>query len=490
MALRPFSREQVWLLPPALGDLILAEHPARFIAAFVDGLEQGIWKEMEIDLDGEGVGAPAYDPRVLLSVWLYGFVTGVRSVRKLEAACREQVPYMWLTGCQAPDHNTLWRFYKANRQGMRQLFRRTVKTAVRLGLVDLAVQAVDGSKVAGSAARERTYDEAGLRRLLERMEVTIRELEAQNGASKEPSLPRLPAELAKAHRLREQVRKALEEVREEEGAKRVNLTDGDAQWVKGRGGVVAGYNAQAVVSPLKADAAGRSGLIITAADVVSDADDHGQLVPMVAKAQETTGRVAGVTLADGGYHCGPTLVECEEQKIKVLMPEGHNKPGVKHPYHKDNFGYDQESDIYTCPQGQRLGFVGVKKGQGRPLVRVYGASAKVCRACPAFGKCTKDKRRGRALQVGPYEAELRRHSALMTTEEAKIAYRRRKELVEPAFGILKEQHGARRFLLRGLPNVVSEWILLGTAFNLRTLWRVWRGWYPEKRAMLTGKAAA
>ena len=62
----------------------------------------------------------------------------------------------------------------------------------------------------------------------------------------------------------------------------------------------------------------------------------------------------------------------------------------------------------------------------------------------------------------------------MSTDEAKDAYKRRKPLVEPVFGIIKEQLAARRFLLRGMVNVSAEWTLLGTAFNLRTLWRVWR----------------
>lgn len=484
MPLRGFYREQAWLFPPTLGDFIPDDHPARFVAAFVDGLDRADWAEMGIDPDGEELGAPAYHPRALLSVWLYGFFSGVRSARKLEAACREQLPYLWLTGCQTPDHNTLWRFYQANRQGMRKLFRRTVRTAVGVGLVDLAFQAVDGSKIAGSAARERTYDEAGLKRLLERTEVAIGELEAQNSTSEEPSLSRLPAELARAERLREQVQKALEQVRAEEGPKRVNLTDGDAQWVKSRGGVVAGYNAQAVVSPLDEDVAGRTGLLITAAEVVNDADDHGHLVPMVEAAQKNTGKVVEVTLADGGYHSGPVLAECEEGEIRVLMPEAQRQE-LKGPYHKDRFEYDKEGDSYICPQGQRLSFTGIKQRDGRPEMRVYRASGEVCRACPAFGECTKDKRQGRALEVGPHEDELRRHRALMETEEAKAIYARRKEIVEPVFGILKELHGARRFLLRGLFNVVSEWALMATAFNLRTLWRIWQGWAPERQGVLT-----
>ena len=86
-------------------------------------------------------------------MWLYGFMTNVRSCRKLEAACRDQIPYLWLTGWHHPDHNTLWRFYHRHRQSMSELFKRTVRTAVTMELVELAVQAADGTKVPAHTAR-------------------------------------------------------------------------------------------------------------------------------------------------------------------------------------------------------------------------------------------------------------------------------------------------------------------------------------------------
>src|SRR5687768_298614 len=147
MPVRPLLREQAWLMPPSLGDLLSADHPVYFVATFVDELDAAAWAELGILPEGEEQGAPAYHPRLLLSVWLYGFMTGVRSCRKLEAACREQLPYLWLTAMQTPDHNTLWRFYQEHRKGMRWLLKRTVRTAVATGFIDLALQAVDGSKV-------------------------------------------------------------------------------------------------------------------------------------------------------------------------------------------------------------------------------------------------------------------------------------------------------------------------------------------------------
>ena len=108
------------------------------------------------------------------------------------------------------------------------------------------------------------------------------------------------------------------------------------------------------------------------------------------------------------------------------------------------------------------------------MVRVYRGEAAGCRACPAFGTCTTDRRQGRALEVGPHEAAVRAHRDWMATAEAAAVYRQRKELIEPVFGVLKEELGARRFLLRGLANVRAEWALLATAFNLRTCVRLWR----------------
>lgn len=474
MPIRPLSRERTWLLPPSLDELIPADHPARFVAAFVAELSRADWARLEIPVDGDPLGAPGYDPRALLCVWLYGFMTGLRSSRKLEGACRDQLSFLWLTGWEQPDHNTLWRFYQAHREQMRELFRRTVRTAVSAGLVDLAVQAVDGTRIQGNAARAKTRDRAHLQQLLERTEAAIADLEAQNAGGADPPPPRLPQDLARAQALRARVRQAMAAIDAGTSPQsQVNLTDPDATLQKTRGGYVAGYNGQAMVSPLAEETAGTTGLLIVAAEVTSDADDHGQLAPMIDEARAVTGQVAPLVLADGGYHSGANLQACEERGQPVAMPEAQEKK-LKDPYHKQAFRYDEPSDTFTCPAGQTLRQVGTKRRERRPIAWVYRADPGVCAACAAFQACAKSRRAGRAIEVGPEERLLREHRAWMETEEAKQAYRRRKELPEPTFGILKEQQGARRFLLRGLRAVRAEWLLLATAFNLRALYQVWR----------------
>ena len=476
MPLRPMGREQIWMLPPTLDELIPADHPARFVDVYLDGLDREGWAELGVDTDGDPMGAPAYHPRALLSVWLYGFMTGVRSTRKLETACRDQIPYLWLTGWQRPDHNTLWRFYKNHRQAMRNLFKHTVRTAFRMELVDLAVQAVDGTKVRANAANDRTYDDEALRRLLKRSERTICDLEAQNEAGEDAAPANLPQELAGKEALRERMRRAKETLEDSDHLKQINLTDQDAVMMKTRQGVTLAYNSQVVVCPIAAEGK-ESGMLITASDVTDDPVDQSQLGPMLEKAEETSGVRAETTLADAGYHSGSNLEECARKGQKVVMPEAQGR-ALESLYHKDRFAYDEASDRYRCPEGQWLRFTRIKR-TGRTMMRLYRASGAVCRACPAFGFCTTDRRHGRALEIGPHDAALLRHRAWMSTEEAKRAYKQRKQLVEPVFGIIKEQQQARRFLLRGLHNVAAEWTLLATAFNLRTLWRIWRAQAPD-----------
>ena len=476
MPLREMNREQAWLLPPTLDELVPPDHPARFVAEFVDALDGEDWTELGVQPDGELLGAPAYHPRALLSVWLYGFMTNVRSCRKLEAACRDQIPYLWLTGWQHPDHNTLWRFYRRHRQSMRELFKRTVRTAVAMELVDLAVQAVDGTKVTANAARIRTYDAKRLQKLLDRVECAIESLEAQNEGGEDGVVPRLPEKLAEQKALRQRVRQAMKDLPGMERPNRykrptrINLTDKDARLMKTRRGIVPGYNAQAVVSPLATDD-GMSGMLVTAVDVVDESYDSKCLPPMVNRAEDATGVRVPLTLADAGYFAGKHVAEFHDRGQQVVMPD-KARP-TNHPYHKDQFRYDEDTDSYTCPHGQALALAGLNNK--RKKVRKYRvASASVCRECPAFGVCTRNASAGRTLEIGPYDVALRRHRNWMATDEAKQAYLRRLPLIEPLFAIIKNQLGARQFRLRGIANVKAEWSLLATAFNLRTLWRVWR----------------
>ena len=215
-------------------------------------------------------------------------MSGVRSCRKLEAACRDQIPYLWLTGWQHPGHNTLWRFYQRRHQGMRKLLKRTVRTAVSMELVDLAVQAADGTKLAANAARDRSYTGEKLRQLLDWVGQAIEDLEVQNQGGDDGVAPLLPERLNDRNVLRQRGRRAMEDLPGRERPSRTNLTDGDGRLMKTAHGVVSGYNPQAMVSPLALDGA-ETGMPLTAVDLVGDTCDNGSPIRITEQAEENTG---------------------------------------------------------------------------------------------------------------------------------------------------------------------------------------------------------
>ena len=479
MPWRDLNRDQGWLMPPSLSELLGADHPARVVAAFVDALSREEWTGLGVELEARKRGVPAYHPRALLGVWIYGFMTGVRSSRKLEEACRESLPYIWLTGGQQPDHNTLWRFYQSHRDAMRNLLRKTVQTAVKLDLVDWALQAVDGTKIAGTAANKWTFTQSQLRRLERKTDEVIAELERSHERDHAPPRTRLSGDLRDARQLIERVKQARRDL-EESGQRFISLVDVDARLMKrARGGSVTGYNAQAVAARLRSksdveepaaeDPRPYGGIMLLAAEVSQKQVDFGELPQMVDAAAET-GTRADVTVADAGYFSAATLGALKERGITIVMPE--TKPVSDHPYHWRHFDYDAQRDRYICPEGAELKPRQRRMGRGTPA-RMYAADGETCQACPAFGDCTTSKL-GRTITVSEQAEALEEHRRWMSTDRAQEAMHRRAGLIEPVFGIIKERQAGRRFLLRGIEPVRAEWSLLAIAFNLRALSKHWK----------------
>ena len=301
----------------------------------------------------------------------------------------------------------------------------------------MAVQAVDGAKVDASAAEARTHDAAGLRRLLDRVQAAIDDLEAQHTAGDEPQPARLPAALATRRRLRTQVRAALDTLDQPAPPTRINLTDADAPSMNTRQGVRPAYNVQAMVAPVAQGRAG-GGRLITAIAVVDDPADAAQLPPMLAQAEAVTGAAAAVTLADAGYHSGAAR------------------------------------DRYRCPAGQWLRFTGRKRTRGTPM-RLYRASGAVSglsglrglydrwAAWVRFGDRTARHPAAAAPGLDGHARGPAVGSAAPVPRRTRLRHHQR-----PTRGSALPLHG--------LANVTAEWALIATAFNLRTLWRLW--WAP------------
>src|SRR5271163_555543 len=161
---------QQFLFPPALEDWVPADHPARFLREFVDQLDL---PALGFAIPSGSEGRPPYAPSLLLKIWLYGYFHRLRSTRKLEAACREHLSLIWLTGLKSPDHNSLWRFWHENQKALRQVFKQSAQLALRTGAVGLVLQALDGTKIEAAASGYSGWSKEYMEKLLAALDAAL-----------------------------------------------------------------------------------------------------------------------------------------------------------------------------------------------------------------------------------------------------------------------------------------------------------------------------
>lgn len=451
--------EKQWLFPPSLEELLSADHPARMVREFVE----------QQDLAGLGFktrkseqGRPSYSTGLLLKVWLYGYVTGNRSCRGLERACLDQMGMLWLTGMNPPDHTTLWRFWRDNRKAIRKIFKQLLQVALSLDLVGLVLHAVDGTKIQSQAAGEKGLHRERLKKRLSRLDEAIEEIfkQTEQAAAQEGGESRLPEGLQKQEQLKKKIQEQLDLLKQKE-RDHLNPGDEDARVMKCRSENRFAYNAQAV-----ADEASR---LIVAANVVTDESDNYQLVPMLNQVEENLGRVAEQTVADAGYKAITGLAAAEKKNYSVMVNLAEPQD---EPYHASRFSYDAEKDQCICPKGERLEFAHTK---ARDKVEPYAVRVYHCKnylQCPVRWQCSSSKT-GRTVQIHPNHDALVRQRNKHRDEAMRAVLKRRCVIIEPVFGWGKQCLGFRRWTVRGLEKVNTQWLLMCTAINLRLLHKHW-----------------
>jgi transposase len=456
------NRGQLFLLPPSLDDWVPAEHPVRFVRDLVESFDLPALGFQESA--GEE-GRPHYSAEMLVGVWVYGYIERVRSSRALERACLRDVAFLWLTGNEHPDHTTLARFFASHKKALVRLFKQVVRVAGRAGLVGFALHAVDGTKIGAASSMDTALHRAQLEKELKRLDQVVEAQVAQIEVAEQSDEPSyaLPEPMRDPSRRKQVIVQALAELIQAD-TDHLHRNERDARVMKGRGGVVLGYNAQAMVD--------HDSDLIVAADVVGNETDNAQLVPMLAQTLETTGQVAEQTVADAGYASGEQFDEAERRHLPVIVATTPEPAGAGE-FHKSNFQFDAERDVYLCPRGEALPFQRVEPpthgGKSYPR-RIYRCHN---RECPVRGQCTQDSK-GRAIKRSPYEEPFARQVAHRTEPTAQKLLGLRKEIVEHTFGIAKSADGFRRFTLRGLNGARAQWAMVCTAINLRKLVASWR----------------
>jgi len=462
--------DQVLMFPPSIEDWVGPEHPARFIRDFVDSLDLG---KLGFEIPASREGRPPYAPDLLLKVWLYGYFNRIFSSRKLEKGCREHMGLIWLTGMNPPDHTTLSRFMKANKKGIKGVFKQSVKVAVKADLVGLALHAVDGTKIQamGSNNRVRGRDELHkiLEDMVERLDRSIADVmaEIERCDQEESGEYRLPRSMQDALKRKQRIQRALKEL-DESDKKVVNPADPDARFMKNGRTRDLSYNGQAMADR-------KSGMIV-AADVVTDAADNGQLVPMIDQAKENVGATAGENVADTGYFSSSQIGLADERQYEVLVSENsgetvNERSADSDPYHRSRFVFDEQGDCCICPHGNVLPFLQRKfHGKNRNEVRRY--RCRDFKTCPHRWECSKSKN-GRMIDISVHREALNRHRKKRKDPEKKQQLKARKAIIEPVFGWIKQQLGFRRWTVAGIEDVRAQWDLICTTINLKKLYQHW-----------------
>lgn len=458
---RPYEPDQKLLLPEDLRAWLPEGHLALFVMDVVRELDlKSILRYYEVapvlnktgQVIGERIkasqGKPAYDPRMMTALLLYGYATGVVSSRQIEKKCQEDVTFRVIAGNQQPDHDTIANFRKVHLGALKVLFLQVLKLCGKAGLVKLGHVALDGTKVKANASKHKAMSyghmvkrEAELREQIDELLRRAQEADdsedrthgkGKRGDELPEELARRESRLAKIQEakaaLEAEAKAEAEEKRrhEEEERKRReeddeppkpgkkaeisetpkdkaqrNFTDPESRIMKNSDkAFIQGYNAQAAVD--------HDHQIIVAAEVSAMAPDTPHLKAMVAQVKENTGRVPKELSADAGYFSEENVKELRKRHIDPLIAAERKKHGERPPAPRG-----------PIPEGATL-----KERMIRKLRTVAG----------------------------------------------RAAYALRKVTVEPVFGQIRTR-GLIRFWLRGLENVQAEWSLWCTTHNLLKLFR-------------------
>lgn len=391
-----YNPDQAYLLPPSVRDVLEADHLCFFLRRVLVKVDLSAFREEY----GEE-GGPAYAPEMLVSVWLYAYALGLTSSRRLEQRIREDLAFRYLAGGARPDHWTLNAFRRRHAKGLNDLFTQVVELARKAKLGKLGHVAIDSTRIAANASRNRIDTEQALRDARARIRRDIRCWQKQcdgedphEGAGTQVGprvLEALEQQLAEIPERLERLHKA--------GVKKLSQTDPDSRFLRERSGFTLGYTATVAVS---------EDHLILAQRVTQQTTDNAALLPMVEAVQRQCHRKPRRVSADSGFFSLDTLTGLEEKGIDAYVPDSN-------------------------------------------LARWLN--------------------RGGRLRTRATQAVHRRMRRKLRDPAGRAIYQRRKAIVEPVIGVLKEQRGMRRFARRGLISVAAELALAATAYNLTRIWR-------------------
>lgn len=467
---RSYDQDQIFLLPPSVREFIDEKHPAHLINDLVEKLDIKVFMIRY----GE-MGQPAYSPRMMLKVILYGITVGVFSSRKLARGCRENLAFKFLAGMQTPAFKTFIEFRGRHRAEMADLFVQTVKLAREMGFALLKSVALDGTKMPADTSKHKAMsygrmqeEEKKLKAQMEALLQKAQQTDEQEEAEVEGDGFSLSEEWAIREKRLAKIEEAISALRAREGRdhpkepidpkRQISFADPDARcFTKKSDGTGYIYNSQAAVD--------MGSQIIVENHIEDSVSDAQAAETTLTKIEKEQGVVPEHLVMDSGYANTGALEVCERYEVTPVCAPSREKKvenilGAKPQ--EEGVRYDSEENRFLCPHGVIFFFSHWTPNDKRAVYRSQGESPCSC------GR--KSRRKGYAtLTVRKSHLAMRRLKEIKEKPEMQTLYRRRKCTVEPVFGQIKCGMGFRRYLYRGLSSVRSEWNLVCAAFNLKKM---------------------
>lgn len=455
------DRSQVTLFPTSLEDAIEDDNAVRSIDLFVEQLDMAT---LGFKTDFIENGRPGYHPKVLLKLFIYGYMNRIRSSRQLEKECRRNIEVMWLLQSLAPDHNTISNFRKDNPKAIKRTFRATVTLARNFGLIGAQLIAGDGTKMRAQNSKKNNFNLKKVARHIEYIDNKLAQYHQQLEQTEEPEQKKEIHKEVEKHQQRKQGYKKIEAQLKESGDTQISTSDPDSRHMIIRGTVTeVAYNIQSTVDaqyciPIDYD--------------VTNQNDKKAMGNMLRKAKTILQTNDFTALFDKGYHTGSELCTAHQLGVNALVAipaigRGSQAPDPK--YNSENFIYDPIIDSYKCTQGNTLESNGTWYSTRNYRFKQY--KTKKCKECPVRDLCTTSKVNGKVLQRSEYQQYIEKNA--IRVENDQQTYKRRQAIVEHPFGTLKRQWGYDHILTKkSKQRAAADVGFMFIAYNLKRIWKL------------------
>jgi len=481
--LKAVNREQTMLAHIYIDELIGTDHKARAIWELAGRMNLSGFEEPLKTRQGEA-GRAAWEPRLLVSIWVYAYSEGISSAREIERRMEWEPGLQWLGGLDKVNHHTLSDFRVEHRKALDDLFTQLLAMLQSGGLLSLERVMHDGTKIRAQAGSDTFRREKTLREHLadaRRVVKSMGEPRAEPGERDRREAARQRAAREREERLDQAVKEweklAAEQSDKEKKQLRVSQTEPEARRMKhGDNAIAPSYNAQLTTSA--------DNKIIVGAHLTQCSSDAQSLLPSLEQVEERLRETPAQVVVDGGFTNRDNIRTCAEKKIDLVgsLPEPEERSaaamkamGIDPAFAPHHFTILQPGKQLQCPAGCILTWVRQSRKRD-DVYQQFQARGEDCRACQHQKQCCPSKpAEGRTVSIRIEEqADVAAFRNKMKDPALQAVYRQRGPVAEFPNAWIKDKLGLRKFRVRGLIKAGGELLWACLTYNIMQLLRLTR----------------